>query len=496
MKTLLKILAGAVLCALVVVAVGYAWAARDRGPSHPTLAATQLPPLIPLRDFWANRDSEWGYTLSPELSLSSRDTVWSLGEDGKGGLLALSNLGREHVAAVRIDLSDGTETILLEDPTRSVVDWYSFSENEPAMDVVELGGGYPEYRALTPLGDAVLEALDPLDAPFEMNILSTTANGDLATLAVNQQEDGWRYALVDTRNRQFQWIGAHDFTRHAGGLAETSVHLVEARDGMRIPVLLTRPTGVDGPAPMVALIHGGPMSHDRWSFRRDVQFLANRGYAVLRVNYRGSTGFGRTHERAGDHQYGRAMQDDIQDAVLWAIDRGIADEDAVAIMGGSFGGYSAMMGVARDPGFFAVGISIFGAVDLEYQTASAPHFWGVDKSYWTQVIGDPDKPADRAEMRTHSPINLIDRVTAPVLLAHGVNDRVVDRAETERFEHRLRELGKPHQALYFEKEGHGFRRWQTNVLFYRTLEEFLAQHLGGRSGGFDYVEIGAQYLYP
>ncbi len=437
-----------------------------------------------------------GRNWRPLLTRSSRDFVWPLGEDGTGGVLAFSNLGREHIAAVRIDLSDGTETVLLEDRTRSVVRSFSFERDKPGIDLVEFGGGYPEYHAVTPLGDAVLQALHPLETPFEMSILSTTASGNFVTLAINQREDGWRYALVDTQNRHLQWIGSHDLTRHADKLAETSVHMVEARDGFRIPILLTRPRGVEGPAPMVALIHGGPMSHDRWSFRRDVQFLANRGYAVMRVNYRGSTGFGRSSERAGDHQYGRGMQDDIQDAVRWAIDNDIADAQAVAIMGHSFGGYSAMMGVARDPGFYAAGISISGAVDLEHQSANAPHFWGVDKTYWTQVIGDPDNPSDRAEMRAHSPIHRVDRIVEPVLLAHGVNDRVVDRADTEQFERRLRELGKPHQAVYFEKEQHVFRRWQTNVRFYRVLEEFLARHLGGRSGGFDYVEIGAEYLYP
>ena len=430
------------------------------------------------------------------LDYTSRDSLWILGDDGNGGLLVMSNLDREHLAALRIDLESGVETVLFEGPSRSLDDWYQLSKAAPEMDIVEIGGGYPDYHALTPLGESVLDVLEMIEEPFEMNVLSKTIHGEQVTLAINQKEDGWRYLLIDTRSKEASWIDSHDFTQHAAYLAETEIHEIMARDGLKIPVLLTRPVGIDDPAPMVALIHGGPSSHDRWQYDREVQFLANRGYAVLRVNYRGSTGFGRSYERAGDRQYGRGMQDDIQDAVLWAIDQGIADEHAIAIMGGSFGGYSAMMGVARDPDFYAAGISIVGAVDLEYQTVHSPHFWGVDKTGWTQVIGDPERPKDIEEMRRYSPINLIDRITKPVLLAHGVNDQVVDRADSERFERRLKELGKVHEAYYYEKEGHGFDRWQTHVRFYRKVEEFLARHLGGRSGGFDYVEIGAEYLYP
>ena len=172
----------------------------------------------------------------------------------------------------------------------------------------------------------------------------------------------------------------------------------------------------------------------------------------------------------------------------------MADPDNVAIMGASWGGYSALMGVARDPELFAAAIAIAAATDLEYETVHAPHFWGVDQTFWTQVVGDPENPDHRAEMRAHSPLTLIENIRAPVMLVHGVNDRVVDRSGTELFARRLEELGMPHEAHYFEREGHRITRWQTKVLVMRRIERFLAAHLGGGDGGFDYVELAAEYL--
>ena len=139
-------------------------------------------------------------------------------------------------------------------------------------------------------------------------------------------------------------------------------------------------------------------------------------------------------------------------------------------------------------------ISISGATDLEHQTVHAPHFWGVDQTFWTQVMGDPENPDHRAEMRAYSPLTHIENIKAPVMLVHGINDRVVDRSGTELFARRLEELDKPHDAHYFEKEGHTLTRWQTHVLLMRGIEKFLARHLGGRDGGFDYVELAAEYL--
>ena len=446
-------------------------------------------------EFDADGDDEgW----RPVFAFTSRDFVWWGGLSATDDTLTLlSNVGRDKIALVRLDLGTGEETVLAHDPENSVARWVGLGSQWVSPDLLKIGNGYPRHAPLTERGEKLLAALADLEQPFEFGVLESSASGDVVTLATNEREDGWRYRLVDLATGEVESLGAHRMTRYAERLPETFVETVTARDGLPIPVLLTLPKGVSARSlPMVAVIHGGPAQHDRWGYRRESIFLADRGYAVLRVNYRGSSGFGRRHQRAGDREYGRAMQDDIVDAVRAMVERGVADPKRIAIMGASWGGYSALMGVARDPGLFAAAISIVGATDLEYQTVHAPHFWGVDKTAWTQIVGDPDLPEDRDEMRTHSPINLVENIEAPVFLAHGVNDRVVDRSATERFAKRLEALGKPYEVHYFEKEGHTFTRWQTHVLLMRRIEVFLANHLGGRDGGFDYVEIGARYLWP
>ena len=188
------------------------------------------------------------------------------------------------------------------------------------------------------------------------------------------------------------------------------------------------------------------------------------------------------------------MQHDIVDAVQAMTERGVADPARTAIMGYSWGGYLAMMVPARNPDRFVAAISIAGILDLEHHVVHKHPTWAVDTTRYKQTVGDPDDPADRAAMRAHSPLTLVERIEVPVLLAHGVNDEEVDRSGTERVARRLEELGRAPEAYSFEHEGHAMSRWQTKTLLMRAIEKFLARHLGGRDGGFDYVELAARYF--
>jgi dipeptidyl aminopeptidase/acylaminoacyl peptidase len=222
--------------------------------------------------------------------------------------------------------------------------------------------------------------------------------------------------------------------------------------------------------------------HDTWGYNATVQFLANRGYAVLRVNFRGSTGHGRRHLTAAIGEFARAMHDDLIDAVDWAVAWGYADPDRVGIVGGSYGGYAALVGVTVTPDRFAAAVDYVGISDLANFLATLPPFVRANMTNnWIRYVGDPDDPEQLAEMRRRSPITMVDRIRTPLLVAQGANDVRVVQAESDNLVAPLRERGVPVEYLLAEDEGHGFENPENQVLLHRAIERHLATHLGGRA---------------
>jgi len=407
--------------------------------------------------------------------------------------IAVSNRGRNFSAVVSIDLETGQETVIFERPGKSIDYAYAVDEKATNVDFVKIGGGEPEYVALSARGEKLLASLDDLAKPFQFDVLSANEDGNHFTLAISEREDSWFYRQVDLESGKTSHLGDYDLRRYKDDFAETQFMKIKARDGLEIPVLLTLPKGVEGKnLPMVVVAHGGPSAHVSWGYEHETQFLANRGYAVLNVNYRGSTGFGKAFQEAGYLEFGRKMQDDFIDSAQAMIDRGIADKDKIAIYGASMGGYSAMMGVARDPDFYAAGISVVGVSDWIRQQKTMPTHWFADIAYVTKYFGESGSPEDVEAMRQNSPLTLVDQVKAPVLISHGERDPIVAVEQSRLFEAGLKRNNIEHEAVYYADEGHGYRKWQNKIDWYRRVEDFLAKHLGGRSGGFDYAEIGAK----
>jgi dipeptidyl aminopeptidase/acylaminoacyl peptidase len=232
--------------------------------------------------------------------------------------------------------------------------------------------------------------------------------------------------------------------------------------------------------PLVLVIHGGPYARDVWGFNPTHQWLANRGYAVLSVNYRGSTGFGKAFIAAADREWGGRMHDDLIDAVDWAVAQGIADPKRVAFFGGSYGGYSALMAATKTPEVFACIVDLFGISNLITFMATIPPYWGPWFSVWKNRLGDPDTEAGRAFLADRSPINHLERATKPILIAQGMRDVRVVAAESEQMVTALKQRSVPVTYITFPDEGHGFARPANRLACNGVAEAFLAKHLGGR----------------
>jgi dipeptidyl aminopeptidase/acylaminoacyl peptidase len=231
---------------------------------------------------------------------------------------------------------------------------------------------------------------------------------------------------------------------------------------------------------MVLFVHGGPWGRDHWRFDPYAQWLANRGYAVLQVNFRGSTGYGKKFMSAGNRQWGKDMQTDLLDAVDWAVREGVAQKDRVAIMGGSYGGYATLAGAAFTPDVFRCGVDIVGPSNLFTLLKSVPPYWKPLKSVFNRRIGNIDDPADKQLLESASPLFSADKIKMPLLIGQGANDPRVKQAESEQIVAALEKHGLGVTYVLYPDEGHGFARPENAMDFNARAEAFLGQYLGGR----------------
>jgi dipeptidyl aminopeptidase/acylaminoacyl peptidase len=237
----------------------------------------------------------------------------------------------------------------------------------------------------------------------------------------------------------------------------------------------------ESPLPLVLLVHGGPWARDAWGYNALHQWLANRGYAVLSVNFRGSTGFGKGFINAGNLEWGAAMQDDLIDAVNWAVAEGVADEARVAIMGASYGGYATLAGLTFSPEVFAAGVSIVGPSNLVTLLEAIPPYWEPQVELFATRVGDHRTEEGREFLLERSPLSHVDNIRRPLLIGQGANDPRVAQAESDQIVTAMQERDIPVTYVLYSDEGHGFARPENNLSFYAVAEAFLAEHLGGRA---------------
>jgi dipeptidyl aminopeptidase/acylaminoacyl peptidase len=414
-------------------------------------------------------------TIPAEDSLTSDLIAFS--EDG-GSLLGVSSVGAETGELVRISVETGATEVLAADPQADVSS-VRIDPDTREPQIVTLLKDRSEYVVLDPsvAGDlAAIRALHPGDPAF-----TSADDADTTWLVAFTNDSGpvpyFAYDR-DSKAGRFLFESRPELSRYE--LASMEPFSFTARDGLTIHGYATFPPGADRRGlPTVINVHGGPWARDVWGFSPEAQWLANRGYLCVQVNYRGSTGYGKAFVNAGDREWGGRMQDDLTDAVAFVIAQGWADPHKVAIYGGSYGGYAALAGATFTPELFRCAVDIVGPSNLKSLIETIPPYWAPMIAQFHQRVGDPAKDADFLWSR--SPLSRVSDIRIPLLIAQGANDPRVKQAESEQIVAALTEAGIDHEYLLFPDEGHGFAKPENRLRFYAAAERFLARHLGGRA---------------
>jgi len=426
-----------------------------------------------VRDDWASPWRElksWG----PRDALNSGPVAFS--HDGRSLLIIDSegaNTGELHTVRLR----DGLEAVVAKDPVADVADLFI----HPKTHEVQAVGFLRErlhWKVLDPTIRPCFKAMASVRRG-EFGVINRDRNDDLWVVYYNSDDGPLYYYLFDRAVRKAVPLFPDRTALQGHKLAQMEPITLEARDGLTLHGYLTTPTGV--PArhlPTVLLVHGGPWSRDRWGYNDEVQWLANRGYAVLQVNFRGSAGYGKAFLNAGNREWGGKMQTDLVDAIKWAVDQGIADPDRLAVFGSSYGGYAALTALTDTPEMFQCAVDVSGPTSLITFMKTIPPYWkAVEPILWDRV-GHPEKDVDFLQSR--SPFTKIDRIVRPLLIAQGANDKRVVVDECRKMVQKLRDAGRDVEYLEFADERHGLTRPENRMHFYARAEAFLAKHLGGR----------------
>ncbi|MBI4349278.1 MAG: S9 family peptidase [Elusimicrobia bacterium] len=333
------------------------------------------------------------------------------------------------------------------------------------------------------------QVLDP-EIQGDFDALAKAAEGDFQIVSRDDADRFWvilynfdrrpaSYYLYDRTSRKATLLFTTRPKLEGQPLAAMKPVTIRARDGLALHGYLSLPAGAAAKRlPLVLNVHGGPWARDIWGYHPEAQWLANRGYACLQVNFRGSMGFGKRFLHAGDREWGAKMQDDLTDAVEWAVKEGIADPKRVAVYGASYGGYAALAGAAFTPDLYACAVDIVGPSNIATLIQSIPPYWEPLRRIFDLRVGNVQTELDFLNSR--SPLFKAHQIKIPVLIAQGANDPRVKQAESEMIVSALRSKGKPVEYLLFADEGHGFARPENRLKFYAQAEAFLAKHLGGR----------------
>ena len=423
-----------------------------------------------------NADAGWRTLLTISAEDAPASGVLAFSGDG-ASLLVITSGGTDTGRLARIDIATGHQEVLLEDPDADVAGAILHPDTRDPQ-IVEVLKDRAEYHVLDPAVEADFKAIRDLH------------HGDPQLVGRDEADRTWLVAFLDdtgptryyaydraSRTASFLFDSRPELSRYT--LAPMEPFSYQARDGLTIHGYVTFPPGGGRSGlPAVVNVHGGPQVRDTWGFDPEAQWLANRGYICIQVNYRGSTGYGKSFVTAGDREWGGKMHTDLLDAVSYAVDQGWADPARVAIYGGSYGGYAALVGAAFPPEVFRCAVDIVGPSNLQTLLETIPPYWKPMAAQLYRRVGNPE--TDKEFLWSRSPLSRARDISIPLLIAQGANDPRVKQAESEQIVAALADAGIDYEYMLFPDEGHGFAKPQNRLKFYAAAERFLARYLGGR----------------
>jgi dipeptidyl aminopeptidase/acylaminoacyl peptidase len=423
------------------------------------------------------------------LAIPAADTLTTspVGFDKTGDTLYLiDSRKRDTGAFTTLDLKTNKQTVVAEDAKADAAG-VMLHPTEQTIQAVSFTYERTHWVFKDPEVEASFAQLRKV-ADGEISVTSRTLDDKHWIVGFLLDDGPVKYYAFDRDTKKATFLFSNRKSLEGLPLQKMHTPVIKARDGLELVSYLTLPPGSDtdnkgrpkSPVPTVLLVHGGPWARDSWGYNSLHQLLANRGYAVLSVNYRGSTGFGKKFLNAGNKEWAAKMHDDLLDAVDWLVKNKIADPAKIAIMGGSYGGYATLVGLTFTPDTFACGVDIVGPSNLNTLLGSIPPYWGPQKQVFKDRVGDPDTEEGKKLLTERSPLTRVDKIKKPLLIGQGAHDPRVKQAESDQIVKAMEERKIPVTYVLFPDEGHGFARPPNNMAFFAIAEAFLARNLGGR----------------
>jgi dipeptidyl aminopeptidase/acylaminoacyl peptidase len=452
-------------------------------------------------------NGSWGQFA--KIAMEDTLTTSPIGFDKTGRVLyMIDSRSRDTAALNALNLDTGNQTIIAQDPRADI----SGALIHPTEKNIQAAAFTYERKQWYILDPSVTKDMAYLPTVFEgdIEIVSRTLDDKLWIVAYMIDDGPMRYYLYDRDDMKAQFLFTNRKSLEGVPLAKMHPVIIKSRDAMNLVSYLTLPlwnasagsNKPDKPLPMVLLVHGGPWSRDGWGYNSWHQWLANRGYAVLSVNFRGSTGFGKNFSNAGNMEWAGKMHDDLIDAVQWAVKEGIADPKHIAIMGGSYGGYATLVGMTFTPDQFACGVDIVGPSNLVTLLNTIPPYWVPEVELFKKRVGDYTTEEGRSFLKSRSPLTYVDKISKPLLIGQGVNDPRVKQNESDQIVKAMQARNIPVTYVLYPDEGHGFVRPENRMSFNAVAEAFLSKCFAGQyepigddfNGSSITVTVGAEQV--